>query len=151
VRPERHLLGPPRGRSAHGAAGALVLPGGAVGLLPCVVVAVGAAVGDLVRPGWVLVTVVGAVVGTAVTGGDVTDGLPVGTVAGPEVGVLVGAAGVVVARGVRLSPVVGRGVSSAISAGGAVGRCSGFAASGRGISGVSIRGPPSKLLTMSRR
>ncbi|MET9317173.1 hypothetical protein ABZX12_35600 [Kribbella sp. NPDC003505] len=88
-------------------------------MLPCVVVdAVGAAVGELVRPGWVVVTVVG----TAVAGGEVTDGTLVGAV-GPAVGVLVGAAGVVVAPGVRLSPPVGRGVSSAISAGGALGRC----------------------------
>ena len=154
MRPERDLFGPPRDRSAHGV-GVLVLPGGAVGLLPCVVVVVG----EFVRPGGVVVVVVGAVVGTTVGGGTgVTGGMLVGTVVGPEVGAPVGVVDGVsdVERSVGPSPgvpevFVGRAVSIAISAGGAVGRCLGLAASGSGMSGVSIRGPPSRLLAMSTR
>ncbi|TDO57435.1 hypothetical protein EV651_111161 [Kribbella sp. VKM Ac-2571] len=166
MRAERDLLGPPRDWSAHGVVGALVLPGGVVGLLPCVVVVVGAGVGvavvgEFVRPGGVAVAVVGAVVGTTVGGGTgVTGGTVVGTVVGPEVGtpvgVVDGVCGVEVSLGpspgvLGVFPVVGRTVSIAISAGGAVGRCLGLAASGSGMSGVSIRGPPRRLLTMSTR
>ena len=153
MRAERDLLGPPRDRSTHGV-GVLVLPGGAVGLLPCVVVAVavGAVVGEFVRPGGVIV--VGAVVGPTVGGGaGVTGGMLVGTIVGLEVGTPVGG---VCAVALGPSPgvpevCVGRGVSIAISAGGAVGRCLGLAASGSGMSGVSIRGPPRRLLAMSTR
>lgn len=163
MRAERDLLGPPRDRSAHGAVGVLVLPGGAVGLLPCVVVVVAvgvgvAVVGEFVRPGGVVVVVVGAVDGTTVGGGTgVMGGMPVGTVVGPEVGtpvgVVDGVCGVELSLGPssgvpEVSPVVGRTVSMAISAGGAVGRCLVLAASGSGMSGVSTRGPPRRLLTM---
>jgi hypothetical protein len=160
---ERDLLGPPRGRSAHGAVGVFVLPGGGVvGLLPrvVVVVAVGvgvAVVGEFVRPGGVVVVVVGAVVGTTVGGGTgVIGGMLVGTVVGPEVGVpegvVDGVSGVVVGPSPDVPELfVGRGVSIAISAGGTVGACLGLAASGSGMSGVSIRGPPSRLLTMRMR
>jgi hypothetical protein len=161
---ERDLLGPPRGRSAHGAIGVLGLPGGVVGLLPCVVVAVGvgvgvgvAVVGEFVRPGGVVVVVVGTVVGTTVGGGTgVIGGMLVGTVVGPEVGVpegvVDGVSGVVVGPSPDVPELfVGRGVSIAISAGGTVGACLGLAASGSGMSGVSIRGPPSRLLTMRMR
>ncbi|RZT07825.1 hypothetical protein EV649_7753 [Kribbella sp. VKM Ac-2569] len=154
MRAERDLLGPPRDRSAHGVVGALVLPGGVVGLLPCGVVAVGvgvAVVGEFVRPGGVVV------VGTTVGGGTgVTGGMAVGTVVGSEVGTPVGVVDGV--SGVEVGPspdvpelFVGRGVSIAISAGGTVGRCLGLAASGSGMSGVSIRGPPRRLLAMSTR
>jgi hypothetical protein len=158
MRAERDLLGPPRDRSAHGV-GVLVLPGGVVGLLPCVVAgAVGVAVaGEFVRPGGVVV----AVVGTTVGGGTgVTGGMLVGTVVGPElgtpVGVVDGVCGVELSLGPspgvpEVFPFVGRADSIAISAGGAVGRCLGSAASGSGMSGVSSRGPPRRLLAMSTR
>lgn len=159
---ERDLLGSARDRSAHGAVGVLVLPGGAVGLLPCVVVVVAvgvgvAVVGEFVRPGGVVAVVVGAVVGTTVGGGTgVTGGMLVGTVVGPDVGTSVGVVDGVCAVEFGPSPgvldvFVGRAVSMAISAGGAVGRCLGLAASGSGMSGVSIRGPPRRLLAMRTR
>ncbi|MEU8223510.1 hypothetical protein [Kribbella sp. NPDC048915] len=165
--PEWYLLRPPCDRSAHDAFGVFVLPGGVVGLLPwerwvvvgvdgvVVVVVVVVAVGELVRPGGIVVPVVGGTVGTIVgvtvdPGVVVTGGAPVGVVLGGE---LVSG----VSDGVRTSvvsdrsPAPGRGVFAAISAGGAVGRCFGCAASGSGMKGVSIRGPPSKLLAMSAR
>jgi hypothetical protein len=137
-----------------------------VGLLPCVVVVVGGAV--------VVVVLVGAVVGTTVSVGrpGVAGGTIVGEtpgVTGPVVGAVV--AGAVVAPAVPvvddgesvadvlldpspgfvLPPAgVGRGVWTAASTG-SVGRCFGLAASGRGISGVSMRGPPARLLAMSAR
>lgn len=124
-------------------------------MLPCVVVAVAvgvAVVGEFVRPGGVVV-----VVGTTVGGGTgVTGGMLVGTIVGLEVGTPVGVVDGVCAVALGPSPgvpevFVGRGVSIAISAGGAVGRCLGLAASGSGMSGVSIRGPPRRLLAMSTR
>jgi hypothetical protein len=158
MRAERDLLGPPRDGSTHGV-GVLVLPGGVVGLLPCVVVVVavgvGVVVGEFVRPGGAVV--VGTVVGTTVGGGTgVTGGMLVGTIVGLEVGTPVGVVDGVCGVELGSSPgvpdvFVGRGVSSAISAGGAVGRCLGLAASGSGMSGVSIRGPPRRLLAMSTR
>lgn len=127
-------------------------------MLPCVVVVVavgvGVVVGEFVRPGGVVVVVVGAVVGTTVGGGTgVIGGTLVGTIVGLEVGPpLVEDCGVELGSSSGVPEVsVGRGVSIAISAGGAVGRCLGLAASGSGMSGVSIRGPPSRLLAMSTR
>lgn len=165
MRPEWYLLGPPCGLTAHGV-GVLVLPGGAVGFLPCVVVvvavgvgvAVGAVVGELVRPGAVVV-LVGTAVGATLGGGT---GVPVGTtVAGAAVGVVPVDGGGVdelpdgvldcsegASPGVD-GPSVGLGVTAAASTGACVGRC--LTAAGAGIRGVSRRGPPSKLLTMRIR
>jgi hypothetical protein len=151
--------------------GVLVRPGGVVGLLPCVVVAVGVVVGT-----GVVVVVVGAVVGTTVSGGGtgvaggtiVAVAPVVGTVVGADVGPPVGAVVPVVDDGWVEEPLVGppvapspgvpeespvgRTVSAAASAGGAVVRCWGFVtASGSGISGVSRRGPPSRLLLIRIR
>jgi hypothetical protein len=154
-------------------AGVFVRPGGVVGLLPCVVVAVGAVVVVVVVVG----TVVGAVVvgttvsggGTGVAGGTIVADTPVvGTVVGTDVGPPVGAVVPVVDDGSVEEPLVGppvapspgvaeespvgRTVSAAASAGGAVVRCWGFVtASGSGISGVSRRGPPSRLLLIRIR
>lgn len=146
----------------------MVLPGGTVGLLPCVVVVVavgvgvgvavvGAVVGELVRPGAVVV-LVGTAVGATDGGGT---GVPVGTmVGGAEVGrvVLVDGGGVDepsdgvldCSDGASLGVVdVGLGVSAAASTGALVGPC--LTAAGAGISGVSRRGPPSRLLPMRIR
>lgn len=151
----------------------MVLPGGAVGFLPCVVVVVvavgvgvrvpvvgapvGAMVGELVRPGAVVV-VVGTAVGAVLGGGT---GVPVGTiVGGAEVGavVLVDGGGVdepsdgVLDCSDGSSPgvvEVGFGVSSAASTCVLPGWC--LTAAGAGISGVSRRGPPSRLLPMRMR
>ncbi|HWD80988.1 MAG TPA: hypothetical protein VG497_18975 [Kribbella sp.] len=138
----------------------MVLPGGAVGLLPCVgvvvavgVAVVGAVVGELVRPGAVV-----ALGGATVGGGT---GVPVGTtVGGAEVGlvVLVDGGGVdepldgVLDCSVGPSPGVadvGLGVCAAASTGALVGPW--LPAAGAGISGVSRRGPPSRLLPMRIR
>jgi hypothetical protein len=174
VRPEWDLLGATSRRSAHGLFGVLVRPGGVVGLLPWVVavVAVGVVLGTVV-----VVVVVGAVVagttvrggGTGVTGGTTVVDVPVvGTVVGTDVGPPVGAVVPVVEDGcvelpsvgpavapppgVPEEPPVGRTVSAAASAGGAVVRCWGFVtASGSGINGVSRRGPPSRLLLIRIR
>lgn len=173
MRPEWDLFGATSRRSAHGLVGVLVRPGGVVGLLPCVVVVV--VVGTVV----VVVVVVGPVVvvvgttvsggGTGVTGGTIVVDPPVvGTVVGADVGPPVGAVVPVVdvgsveeplvgppvdpSPGVAEEPPVGWAVSAATSAGGAVGRCSGFVtASGSGISGVSRRGPPMRLLLIRIR
>lgn len=181
MRPERNLLRPARCRPAHWTAGVLVLPGGAVGFLPCVVVVVavgagvvpvGVAVGAVVLGGAVVGAVVGTVVGTAVGGPTVVP--TVGTVVAPGVGAAVGAVvtpevGFVLllvdGAGVEESlpgvldcwdgsppgvdePVVGCGVCTTAST---AGWCLALAGSGRGISGVSMRGPPSRLLVMSTR
>ncbi|HZX01757.1 MAG TPA: hypothetical protein VFF46_02440 [Kribbella sp.] len=156
----------------------MVLPGGAVGFFPCVVVVVGTgvvgavvvgvAVGAVV-PGGAVVVVVGPVVGATVGGTTVVPA--VGTVVGAVVGaVVVPGVGAVVllvdGAGVDelpdgvldcwdgappgvAGPSVGVGVCAAASTGGAVGRC--LTAAGAGISGVSSLGPPSKLLAMSTR
>ena len=118
---------------------------------------VGATVGELVRPGAVVV-LVGTAVGATDGGGT---GVPVGTtVGGAEVGavVLVDGGGVdELPDGVLDCPdgsspgvvEVGLGVCAAASTGAWVGRC--LTAAGAGISGVSRRGPPSRLLPMRIR
>lgn len=140
-------------------------------MLPAdVVVVVGAGVGAIVVPvvGAVVAPEVGAVVGAVVgttmsVGGTGVAGGATGVdapVVGPTVESvvpMVGDGGCVVESSVGPSagsedcaaPGVGWTVSPAASTGGAVGRWSGrVTASGSGISGVSRRGPSSRLLTM---
>lgn len=157
----------------------MVLPGGAVGFFPCVVVVVGTgvvgavvvgvAVGAVV-PGGAVVVVVGPVVGATVGGTTVVPavGTAVGAVVGAAVVPGVGAVVLLLVDGAGVDelpdgvldcwdgappgvagPSVGVGVCAAASTGGAVGRC--LTAAGAGISGVSSLGPPSKLLAMSTR
>ncbi|MGZ0149085.1 hypothetical protein ACXJJ3_18590 [Kribbella sp. WER1] len=136
-----------------------------------VAVVVGVLVGAVVPGG----AVVGTVVGTTVGGTTVVP--TVGTVVAADVGAVVGAVltaevGAVLllvdGAGVEESlpglvldcwdgplpgvdePVVGCGVCTAASTAG-VCWCLALAGSGSGISGVSIRGPPSRLLVMSTR
>jgi hypothetical protein len=156
VRPERDRFGPPRDRPAHGLFGVLVRPGGVVGLLPCVVVvvAVGVGVGAVVLVGVRVGTAVGG--GTGVAGRTIVVPL-VGAVVAAEIGPVVlvlvdgvgvedPSLGVLDCSDAPLPGLVGRGVSAAASTGGTVDR--GFAGSGSGISGVSMRGPPRRLLAM---
>ena len=86
---------------------------------------------------------VGATVGVLGTTVGVAAG--VGVIIGPRLGVLVGA--LVGVGAVSL----GRNDCTAAGPGVVSGRCAGLAASGRGISGVSSRGPPSRLLAMRIR
>lgn len=118
MRPERDLLGPPCGGSAHGTAGVLFLPGGAVGLLPRVVVVVAVGVGTGVGAD---VVVVGAAVGTTVGGGPGVTGRCVAPGVLPEVGAVVGpVVGAVVGRvvGAEVGPPVGAVVPGLADGGG---------------------------------
>jgi hypothetical protein len=112
-----------------------VRPGGAVGLL-VVCAVVGVVVG---LPGGVVGDPVTGVVGTTVG---------VGTMVGVAEGTVVACAlvvGVLVGVGVVS---LGRNGSTAAGPGVMCGRGADLAASGSGISGVSSRGPPSRLLAM---
>lgn len=173
MRPKRDLFRPPRGRAAHGTDGVLVLPGGAVGFRPCVVVVVavgvGAAVGAVVPVGTVVGPPVGAVVGavdgavvgTTVGGGAIVVPMIVG---GTDTGAVVllldgevdeSSPGVLDCPDGRspgvFVPSPGVCVGAAASTAGCVGRCFALAGSGSGISGVSMLGPPRRLLAMSTR
>jgi len=168
--PERDCFGATSRRSAHGLFGVLVRPGGVVGLLPCVVVAVA----------WwserVVVVVVRCRCGYDVSGGGT--GVAGGTIVAvaPVVGTVVGAA-----SGRRWEPsyrtsmtgwveepfgrptscsvtrrtggVTGRGLSPPRpSAGGAVVRCWGFVtALGSGSAGVQPWARPAGLLLIRIR
>jgi hypothetical protein len=128
--PQWDLLGAPGYRTAHGLDGDFVRPGGSVGLfVVCAVVGL---------PG---VVVVGAIVGVGTTVGVVDGTVVAGVLAGVSPGVLVGVGAVS----------LGRMDSTAAGPGLTAGRLAGWATSGPGISGVSSRGPPSRLLAIRIR